>query len=64
MNLIELYKSKTIAEKQELIDSIRLKLTNTRETTIRSWLSGKRNPKPFAKKAIAKILKMNELELF
>lgn len=64
MTLIEIYKSKTIAEKQELIDSIRLKLKTVRERTIVSWMLGQRNPKSFAKKVISKILEISESELF
>lgn len=64
MTLTELYKSKTIAEKQEIVDNIKAKVKNTRERTVVSWLLGTRNPKPFAKKTIAKMLKLEESELF
>jgi hypothetical protein len=64
MKLTELYKSKTIAEKQQIIDLIKAELPHTRETAIRSWLNGNRNPKPFAKKIISNIIGFAESELF
>lgn len=64
MKLKEHYKTLTIVEKQKLIDAIREKLPQSRESTIRNWCLGNRNPKSFERKTISRVMKISESELF
>ena len=57
------YQSLKPEDRQCLIDEIKTE-TGLRESTVRSWLHERRNPKPLAQKIIAKAIGIPQEKLF